>query len=197
LANFHEGIADKYLNGEPITSDAVKRALREVVSSHSKEISLCFIGSALKNRGVQSLLNGVLQYLPSPVDRVENQVLSSGKTPINLKNELMDKKLIALVFKVINDPSYGQLHYTRVYSGSLLAKQEFRNSSTKATEKAAHLMRVQADDYKSVERISFGDIVALTGLKSTRSGDTLLSYGDERDLVLDRPDIPPPVFLCS
>ena len=198
LADYDDRVAEKYLNGEDVDVNTLKSAIRKVLSENSKEVSAIFIGSALKNRGVQALMDGVVDYLPSPMDRMESTTFaSSANKMVNLKAEIKSKNLIALIFKVINDPNYGQLFYTRVYSGVIKGNQEFKNTIRDEFDKANQLMRVQADEYRFVEKISFGDIIAISGLKHSVSGDTLLSKSDKRDIVLLKADIPEPVFICS
>mmetsp|Transcript_26122 Transcript_26122/g.46447 ORF Transcript_26122/g.46447 Transcript_26122/m.46447 type:complete len:529 (+) Transcript_26122:2930-4516(+) len=182
----------KYLNGE-FTIDDLKAAIRRLVRNISAFPVFC--GSALKNRGVQALMDGVIDYLPSPSDsRLPIAVDEIGrKRPV----ETTDKELRALAFKYIYEQGRQPLTYVRIYSGKLKNGATLLNTSQGITDKPSRIYRVQAGQYVELNEVGPGDIAGLAGLKHTRSGDTLVLKGDKTGEVLPGLQMPPPVFFCS
>ncbi|CDW86051.1 translation elongation factor g [Stylonychia lemnae] len=197
LANFDDELGDLYLSGVPIENlnqELIERAIRNSLMTQ-KSVAL-FCGSALKNKGIQPLLDAVIKYLPSPEDIVVkgvNQISQQEVTRTALKKE----KLCALAFKVVNDKEKGLVTFFRVYSGSLKNKSRILNANLNKTERIQSLLRVRADEAQLLNEIGVGDIGAITGCKDIRSGDTLLEDLDEERIILEGVKMPPPVFFCS
>jgi elongation factor G len=180
LADFDDSLMEKYLNDEQITSEDIKSAARHAV------LSLCitpvFCGSAFKNVGVRLLLDAIVDYLPSPIDRgiVRGHDVSDLEKTVSRKPS--DKRpFSALAFKIINDSFVGQQTFIRVYSGELNAGSYIYNSSKGRRERIGRIMRVSADKREELTALKAGDIGALIGMKYTTTGDTLC---DEKNPIL-------------
>ncbi len=172
LADDDDVLAEKYLEEQEIPVEDTKRAARNAVLGIL--ITPVFCGSAFKNKGVQLLLDGVVDYLPSPIDRgivhgteVDNPEITISRRPS------AQRPFSALAFKIINDPFVGQQTFVRVYSGELKAGSYIYNSTRQQRERVGRIMRIHAGDRKDVSALKAGDIGALIGLKSTTTGDTL------------------------
>jgi len=172
LADFDDSLMSKYLDEEPITEQDLHRAARHAVLNLF--VTPVFIGSAFKNKGIQLLLDAVVEYLPSPLDRgivlgydVEDSQVTLSRKPSS------KRPFSALAFKIINDSFVGQQTFIRVYSGELKAGSYVYNSTKRKKERVGRILRVHADERKEIEGISSGDIAALIGMKATSTGDTL------------------------
>jgi elongation factor G len=154
-----------------------------------------FCGSALKNRGVQALLDGVIDYLPSPSEAKEP--LAEDYEGRSRQVSTADNNLRAFAFKYIYDSGKMPLTYVRVYSGKLRANQALQNTTQGLSDKPARIYRVQAGQYVELSEVGAGDIAALAGLKHTRSGETLVHSKDNTTERLAGLTMPPPVFFCS
>ncbi len=189
LADVDDELADKYLDGEEITIAEIKRALRKATISLKIAPVLC--GAALRNKGIQPLLDAVLDYLPSPEDIPPVK----GINPVTKKEEVRlssDKEpLAALAFKIMIDEGR-KLSYLRIYSGKLHANDEIYNSIKKKREKIARLLRMHANKRERIETASAGDIVAVLGLKTTTTGDTLCA--EDHPIMLEVMDFYEPVI---
>lgn len=212
-SDFDDELAELFLMEEPVDSDTLRRALRRIAvrrdTASEAIITLC--GSALKNKGVQPLLDAVVDYLPSPLDLspFDAHVVSHGKTKqpaaaappaLIARHASPHEPLTALAFKVKHDRQRGLVVFFRVYSGVLHAKAQLVNTTRQAKERITRLMRVAADDSDEVELISAGNIGAAVGLKNTYTGDTLVAAKDHHasaSVVLPGVQIPKPVFTCS
>ncbi|CAG9323281.1 FUSA [Blepharisma stoltei] len=190
LGSCDDEFAEKYLSGS-FTEDDIDLAIRKVTIQMTAYPIYC--GSALKNKGVQPVLEGIIKYLPSPAEKLPAVGILNGKA---VTRSISDSKLCALAYKVINNTSKGTLVYARVYSGKIKYGEFLKNTSKKTIEKANRILRVRANEYVEVNEIGVGDIVALGGLKEVRSGDTLISKNDPEELVLAGVQMPPPVFFC-
>ncbi len=189
-ADFDEGIMMKYLEGEPVGVDEIKAAIRK--GTISLDITPVFLGSALKNKGVQLLLDAVVDYLPSPLDIPPIK----GHTPDGREVERVPDKdgpLAALAFKIMADPYVGRLTFVRVYSGTMRAGSYVVNSTKGKKERIGRLLRMHANHREEVEELQAGDLGAVVGLKDTITGDTLVGEKDE-PVVLESIDIPEPVI---
>lgn len=174
-------------------SKDIMNAIRRVTLREQAIPILC--GSALKNKGVQAVLDGVINFLPSPAEKPPTIGLVNGE---KVSRNIGDKKLTALAYKVISNTERGSLLYARVYTGKLRTGDYVKNTSQPGVfEKLGRLLRVRADEYVDVPEIQEGDIVAISGLKTTKSGDTLIGKQDNEDIVLPGMDMPPPVFFCT
>ena len=180
LADFDENLMQKYLNEEEITADDIKQAARSAVLRLL--ITPVFCGSAFKNKGVQKLLDAVVDYLPSPIDRgiVLGYDVNDHKTTISMKPS-WKQPFSALAFKIINDNYVGQQTFIRVYSGELHSGTYIFNSTKEKKERIGRIMRIRANEREELEMLRAGDIGALIGLKITTTGDTLC---DEKSPIL-------------
>ncbi len=179
----------EYLEGKEISVEDLKKILRKAVINY--ELVPVFCGSALKNKGVQLVLDAVIDYLPSPID-VPAIGGDDPKTDAELKIEPKDDApFVALAFKLQTDPYVGQLTYFRVYSGSLEAGSYVFNSSTGNKERVGRVLRMHANDREEVKEVYAGDIAAIVGLKDTRTGDTICAV--ERPVILEKIIFPEPV----
>jgi elongation factor G len=182
LADFDDNLMEKYLGEAKIDIGDIKHAARHAVMGIN--ITPVFCGSAFKNKGVQTLLDAVVDYLPSPIDRG----LITGCDPADPNTTLSRKPssknpFSALAFKIITDPFVGQQTFIRVYSGELKAGSYIYNSSKDKTERIGRILRIHANDREEVPQISAGDIAALVGMKYTTTGDTLSD--DSHPLLLE------------
>ncbi len=189
-ADFDEEIMMKYLEGEEISEDEIKAAIRK--GTISLDITPVFLGSALKNKGVQLLLDAIVDYLPSPLDIPPIK----GTTPDGREVERRpdpNGPLAALAFKIMADPYVGRLTFIRVYSGTIRAGSYVFNSTKGKKERIGRLLRMHANHREEVEELQAGDLGAVVGLKDTVTGDTLVGEKDE-PIILESIDIPEPVI---
>lgn len=182
----------KYLEGEKISVDELKVALRKAVCHNRIIPILC--GSAFKNKGVQLMLDAIIDYLPSPVDKTSIKgVLPDGTEATRRCDD--DEPLSILAFKVMTDPFVGKLTFLRVYSGKLTAGSYVLNSTKGKRERISRLVKLQADQRTDVQEAFAGDIVAAVGLKDTTTGDTLCD--DSAPIVLESMKFPEPVISVA
>lgn len=185
-------LLEKYLEGKEITPKEIMVVLRRASLKASIIPVLC--GSSFKNKGVQSLLDAVVDYLPSPLDLNESKVQGHHvNTNDHIYRNVSDKeKFSALAFKIMTDPFVGKLTYFRVYSGTLKAGSYVYNPVSEKKERISRILRMHANTREDVEEAYAGDICAAVGLKFTRTGDTLC---DEHDpIVLEKMTFPEPVI---
>jgi elongation factor G len=193
LADADDEIARLYLEGEPVAPEQIRDALRK--ATLSGELFPVLAGSALKNKGVQLLLDAVIDFLPSPLDR--QAVLGTDpetEEPV-LCSPDKSAPTAALVFKIATDPYVGRLAYVRVYSGAVQRGQVLVNPRTGDDERIGRLVRMHADHREEVEEIRAGDIGAVLGLGIAVTGETLSD--PERPVVLERITFPAPVVELS
>jgi elongation factor G len=194
IADQDDQIAGKYLEGQSIEEEEIRRVLRQATIGY--QLVPVFCGSALKNKGVQLLLDGVIDYLPSPIDlpAVEGFDLKdeTGKLTRESKDEA---PLAALVFKIATDPFVGQLAYLRIYSGTLTSSSYVLNSSTGKKERIGRLLRMHADKREETKEFYAGDIGAVIGLKETTTGDTLSD--SQEPIILEKIVFPEPVISIA
>jgi elongation factor G len=193
LADIDNNIMEKYLSGGEITEEELKAALRRGTVELKLTPVLC--GSAFKNRGVQQILDAIIDYLPSPdeVPPVEGVAPGNGK---KLKRSASDKDpFSALAFKVVADPFVGQLTYLRVYSGMLNAGSTVLNSTKGTKERIGRILKMHANKREELKEVRAGDIVAAVGLKNTLTGDTLCDM--KEPVVLESMEFPAPVISVA
>ncbi len=192
-ADFDEDLAEKYLNGEEVTIAQVKAALRKGVLQ--REVVPAFCGTAFKNKGVQLLLDAVVDYLPSPLD-VPPVVGVDPKTGEEVIRKSSDKEpFSALAFKIMTDPFVGVLTFIRVYSGELQSGSYIYNARTGAKERVSRLIKMHANKREEISGVGAGDIAAIVGLRDALTGDTLCA---EKNLILlESIDVPAPVISAS
>ncbi|MEY2417765.1 MAG: elongation factor [Actinomycetota bacterium] len=190
LSNFDDVLTEKYLNEEEISVDDIKRALRTATLANQAVPVLC--GTAFKNKGVQSMLDAVVDYLPSPLDIPPAKGLNF-KGDQELEREADDKApFSALAFKIMTDPHMGKLTYIRVYSGTLNKGDSVLNSTKDKKERVGRILQMHANHREDRDAAFAGDIVAVVGMKQTTTGNTLC---DEKQIVvLESLDFPAPVI---
>jgi elongation factor G len=189
VAESDEVLLEKYLEGGAITPDEIRRAIRTAALANQVVPVLC--GSAFKNKGVQALLDAVVAYLPSPLDKPPVEGVDKDGKP--LTREATDKApFSALAFKIMTDPFVGSLTFFRVYSGTIESGSYIYNSTRGKKERVGRLLKMHANKREEIKEVLAGDIAAAVGLKDTRTGDTLC---DENKLVvLESIDFPDPVI---
>jgi elongation factor G len=193
IADVNDGIAEKYLGGEEITTEELVAAIREACVSSKAVPVLC--GTALKNKGVRPLLDAVLAYLPSPLDVPTIRGVDPSNTDVEVTREARDgAPLAALLFKVAMDDGR-KVVYLRIFSGSIKAGQEVLNVRTGKKEKVARLFETDANKRKRIERAGSGMIVTAMGLKVATTGDTLCD--PEHPIMLERIDTYEPVISTA
>jgi elongation factor G len=193
IAELDDALTTKFLEAEEISVDELKAALRKGVIANTAAPVFC--GSSLKNKGVQILLDAVIDFLPSPAD-VPSVKASDPDDPENVF-ELPtkdDAPLSALVFKIVTDPYVGRLAYIRVYSGVISQGQTIKNSTKGRKERIGRLIRMHADRREDITEIRAGDIGAVLGFKESFTGDTLC---DSKSLVLESISFPEPVISIA
>ncbi|MDA8165970.1 MAG: GTP-binding protein, partial [Desulfobacteraceae bacterium] len=170
LADFDEGVMEKYLEEQPVTGEEIDRALRAATLGLHIVPVLC--GSSFKNKGVQPLLDAVVAYLPSPVE-VPAVVGHNAEGGEVVRTTSDREKTCALAFKLTSDPFVGNLAYLRMYSGVLKAGDELYNPGKRKKEKVGRILKMHANKREEVKEIGAGDIAAVVGLRFTATGDTL------------------------
>ncbi|MYA06975.1 MAG: elongation factor G [Holophagales bacterium] len=192
VAETDEELLEKYLSGAEVTSDELRAALRRATVANSLQPVFC--GSAFRNKGVQPLLDAVLDYLPSPLDvpMIEGVVEGDGSA---VREPSDDAPFSALVFKIMTDPFVGQLAYLRVYSGRIETGQSVLNANRGGKERVGRLLKMHANKREEVKRVWCGDIVAAVGLRNVTTGDTICE--PSAPIVLESMDFPEPVLSVS
>ncbi|GJQ21137.1 MAG: elongation factor G [Bacteroidia bacterium] len=192
VADEDDTLLEKYLEGKEISPEEVRRVLRQACLKVTIVPVLC--GSSFKNKGVQLLLDSIVEFLPSPLDI--NGGVVHGHHPHrhdDVIRKVDDKeKFTALAFKIMSDPFVGRLTYFRVYSGTVAAGSYIYNATTERKERVARILRMHANHREEITEAHAGDIVAAIGLKNTKTGDTLT---DEKDpIILEKMVFPEPVI---
>ena len=193
LADTDDTIMEKYLSKEEISVDEIKAALRKGTLEMKLTPVLC--GSAFRNKGVQLLLDAIVDYLPSPLDipPIAGKVPSSDSVIVRHAND--SEPFSALAFKVMTDPFVGQLTFIRVYSGVLNAGSYVYNSSKDTKERVGRLLKMHANKREELKEVSAGDIAAVVGLKNTLTGDTLCD--EKNPVILESIEFPEPVMSVA
>ena len=193
VAEYDDELLMKYLEGEEITPGEIRNVVRE--ATLARDITPVFAGTALKNKGVQRLLDGVVDYLPSPVDVPP----VTGKNPKTDDKEERrpdeDAPFSAIAFKIASDPYVGKLTFFRVYSGTLEKGTKVYNPTTDDNERMGRLLFMHANSREDVDMVRAGDIAAAVGPKDTKTGDTLCD--PDRPVVLEQMDFPEPVIRIA
>ncbi len=193
IAELDDDLTMKYLEGKILTLDELKVALRQGVLDN--QVTPVFCGSSLKNKGVQPLLDAIVDYLPSPLD-VSDVTGSHPKTEKEITRPPDSKApMTALVFKIVSDPFVGRLAYIRVYSGVIEKGSAYLNASKGKKERVGRLLRMYADHREDIEEIRAGDIGAIIGLKDSYTGDTLCDPSNP--IVLESISFPDPVISVA
>jgi elongation factor G len=193
IAEHDDAILTKYLEQHKLESAELRASLRR--STIALKLVPVVAGSAFKNKGVQPLLDAVVDYLPSPVDVPPVEGTSADGTEPELRRAADDQPFAALAFKIMTDPYVGHLTYIRVYSGVLKTGQFVYNSTRKTRERMGRLLRMHANKREEIESVEAGDIAACVGLKNATTGDTLCD--EEKPILLENIDFPTPVISIA
>ena len=189
IAETDEALMEKYLEGEELTEDELHAALRKATIAN--EIVPCICGSSYKNKGVQEMINGVVAYLPSPLDipAVKGTDLDGNEDSREASDEA---PMSALAFKIATDPFVGKLAFTRIYSGVLKSGSYVLNSTKGKKERIGRLVKMHSNTREEVEELEAGELGAIIGLKNTTTGDTLCS--EDKPIILESMEFPEPVI---
>jgi elongation factor G len=174
-AEYDEELMDAYVHDKPVDTDMIDKAIRKATIAN--KLHPVFVGSALKYIGVQRLLDGVVAYLPSPLDKPDIVAWGHGRKPIDKKKKILVKcdrgaSLVALAFKITSD-AHGDLHFLRIYQGTLKSGTRVLDVNRNKRENITRIFEMHADERQILESASAGDIVAVVGLKETLTGDTI------------------------
>jgi elongation factor G len=193
-AEANEELMEKYLNGEELTIAEIKAGLRQQVLANEIVIALC--GSAFKNKGVQAMLDAVVEYLPAPIDvpPIKGILDDAAETEAERKAS-DDEPFAALAFKIANDPYVGNLTFFRVYSGVLKSGDAVYNPVKSKKERIGRLLQMHANTREEIKEVRAGDIAAAVGLKEVTTGDTLCD--ENKIITLERMDFPEPVISVA
>ncbi|MGC2310189.1 MAG: elongation factor G [Candidatus Babeliaceae bacterium] len=188
-----EVLAEKFLNEQEITLEEIKGALRK--GTISRQLTLAFCGSAFKNKGVQLLLDAVIDYLPSPLDvpPVIGQIPHTDRSEERAIN--VNAPFSGLIFKIMTDPFVGVLSFVRVYSGVLKAGSYVYNATKGTKERISRLVRLHANKREEISELREGDLGAAVGLKDVATGDTICD--ESHPILLEKIDVPAPVISTS
>ena len=194
VSEFDDVLFEKFVHGEALTNDEVKAGIRKATIGLKIFPVIC--GSAFKNKGVQTMLDAVVDYLPSPLDIPPVQGLDVDNPEIKIVRHASDSEpFAALVFKIMTDPYSGQLAFFRVYSGKMNAGESVFNVAKGRKERVGRLMRMHANKREDINEILAGDICAAVGLRTISTGDTICD--EEHPVALERIDFPTPVIQLA
>ncbi|EHI97125.1 translation elongation factor G [Clostridium sp. DL-VIII] len=189
IAETDEELMEKYLEGEELSIEELKIALRKATIAN--EIYPCICGSSYKNKGVQEMIDGVVDYLPSPLDvpAIKGTTLDGEE---DHRNSSDSEPLSALAFKIATDPFVGKLAFTRIYSGVMQSGSYVLNSTKGKKERIGRLVKMHSNSRSEVESLEAGEIGAVIGLKNTTTGDTLCA--ENNPIILEAMEFPEPVI---
>ena len=190
VADQDEAIMEKYLGGEQLSEEEIKKGLK--IGCHSMKLVPMLCGSSFKNKGVQTLLDAVVDYLPSPTEVSEIRGIDP-KTEEEVRVESTDNgEFAGLAFKIMTDPYVGQLTFVRVYRGKLESGSYVYNSTKAKKERVGRLLKMHSNKREDIKEVYAGEICAFVGLKDTLTGDTLCD--DKKPVILERMEFPEPVI---
>lgn len=188
-----EVLMEKYLNGEELSKDEIKKGIK--IGCHSMAIIPMLCGSSFKNKGVQTLLDAVIDYLPAPTEVADIKGIDA-KTDAEIQVKSSDDgEFAGLAFKIMTDPFVGQLTFVRVYRGSIESGSYVYNSTKNTKERVGRLLKMHSNKREDIKEIYAGEICAFVGLKDTLTGDTLC--GDKNPVILERMEFPEPVISIA
>jgi elongation factor G len=193
VSDIDDTLLEKYLNGKEITEQEIKAVLRKATIELKIIPVLC--GSAFKNKGIQKLLDAVIDFLPSPLDFKEIEAHHIGINDVVKRKIDPDEEFVALAFKIMNDAYVGKLTFFRVYSGTLTAGSYIYNAVSGKKERISRLLQMHANHREEINEVRAGDIAAAVGLKVTKTGDTLC--GKDDPIVLEKIIFPEPVIQIA
>jgi len=191
-AEANDALMNKYLEGEELSAEEIRAGLRE--RSIKNEIVLCMCGTAFKNKGVQALLDAVIEFMPSPVEMPDVKGINYRGEPATRKAS-DEEPFAALAFKILNDPFVGNLTFFRVYSGTLNSGDTVYVPSKDRKERIGRLLQMHASDRTEIKEVRAGDIAAAVGLKDVITGDTLCDL--EKIITLEKMEFPEPVISVA
>jgi elongation factor G len=192
-AESDEAVMEKFVAGEPVSNEALKAAVRKGTIAIKMIPVLC--GSAFKNKGVQQLLDVVVDYLPSPVDIPPIEGLTTDRSAVEIRKAEDKEPFSGLIFKIMTDPFVGQLAFFRVYSGSMNAGAYVFNSTKQRRERVGRLLKMHANKREEIKEVFAGDIAAVVGLKDVTTGDTICD--EHKQILLEAMDFPEPVISVA
>jgi elongation factor G len=187
-----EQLTNKYLEGEMLSDEEIKRGLK--ARSLKNELVICMCGTAFKNKGVQALLDAVIEYMPAPSEVPETRGLDARGEPA-FRHAVDSEPFSALAFKILNDPFVGNLTFFRVYSGTLASGDTVYVPTKDKKERIGRLLQMHASERTDIKEVRAGDIAAAVGLKDVFTGDTLCSL--EKPITLEKMVIPVPVIAVA
>ncbi len=193
IAEHDDELVEKYLNGTALTLDEMRKSIRK--STLALKIVPVLAGSAFKNKGIQPLLDAVVDYLPSPLDVPPVEGTDPSTDEVILRRASDEQPFAALAFKIMSDPFVGHVTYIRVYSGVLKSGSYVMNSGKGSRERISRLLQMHANKREEIDTIYAGDICACVGLKSVNTGDTLCD--EEKQIILENIDFPAPVISVA
>ncbi len=193
IAEHDDEVIDKYLTEGTLTLEEMRKSIRK--STLNLKIVPVLAGSAFKNKGIQPLLDAVVDYLPSPVDVPPVEGVNPGNDESELRLARDDQPFAALAFKIMSDPFVGHVTYIRVYSGVLKSGSYVLNSGKGTRERISRLLQMHANKREEIDQIYAGDICACVGLKNVNTGDTLCD--ENKPIVLENIDFPTPVISVA
>ncbi|MDU7501638.1 MAG: elongation factor G [Finegoldia magna] len=193
IAEHDEELMEKYLEGEELTEEEIKRAIRTATIANAMNPVLC--GSAYKNKGVQPLLDAIVDYMPAPTDVPDIKGVDPQTDEPTTRKSSDEEPFAALAFKIATDPYVGKLAFTRIYSGSIESGSYVYNSTKGKRERIGRILMMHANKREEIEKAYAGDIVAIIGLKDTTTGDTLCDMDSE--VILENMEFPDPVISVA
>ena len=194
LSEIDDNIMMKYLEGEEVSVEEINAAIRK--GTIEKKIFPCLCGSAYKNKGVQALLDAIVEFMPSPLDIPAIQGTDPKDDSVILERHPGDEQpLSALAFKVVTDPYVGKLIYVRIYSGTIESGSYIYNATKGKRERVGRIMQMHSNKQQEIETGFSGDIVALLGLKDTTTGDSLCDQ--DNPIILENMEFPDPVISVA
>ena len=193
IAETDDQLLDKYLNNQEIELDLLKKALRKATIAY--KLIPVYAGTSLRNKGVQPVLDGIVDYLPSPVDLKEIKGINPKTNEEVVRKLLPEEKFAALAFKIQLDPHVGKLTYCRIYSGVLESGSYVYNVNQQKQERVSRLLIMHANQREEIDKAYAGEIVGLIGPKETKTGDTLADQ--ENPLILEKITFPEPVISLA
>jgi len=193
VSDVDDTLLEKYLEGEEISADEINDVLRKATIELKIVPVLC--GSAFKNKGVQKLLDSIIEFLPAPIDAKEIEAHHIGLNDKVKRKIDANEKFTALAFKIMNDSYVGKLCFFRVYAGSLKAGSYIYNAVSEKKERVGRLLQMHANSREDINEVSAGDIAAVVGLKHTKTGDTLCTQDDP--IILEKIIFPAPVIQIA
>jgi elongation factor G len=194
VSEFDDRLFEKFINGEALTNDEIRAGIRKATIALKIFPVIC--GSAFKNKGVQTMLDAVVDYLPSPLDIPPVQGLDVDHPELKVvRKPSDDEPFAALVFKIMTDPYSGQLAFFRVYSGKMSAGESVFNVAKGRKERVGRLMRMHANKREDITEILAGDICAAVGLRTVSTGDTICD--EDHPVMLEKIDFPTPVIQLA